>query len=125
MMKKLILAFGVLGVVAMFIPMGGGMPSMFSMLKAFAMGQLVIMLVAFALPAAMGAMAMSKPPLQKWQAGVALAGFGLAAWKLQIWTWLSHIGEAVKSIPTLLFMVAVIGGVIASIMALVKSEETA
>ncbi len=125
MMKKLILAFGVLGVISLFIPLGGGMPSMFSMLKAFAMGQLVIMLVAFALPAAMGAMATSKPPMQKWQAGVALAGFGLAAWKLEVWKLLSHIGDLFKSIPMLLLIVATIGGVVVSIMALVKGEETA
>lgn len=125
MMKKLILAFGVLGVVAMFVPMGGGMPSMFTMLKAFAAGQLVIMLVAFILPIAMGAMAMSKPPMQKWQAGVAFAGFGLAAWKLEIWKLISHIGDVVKSIPMLLFMVAVIGGVVVSLMAIAKGDETA
>lgn len=123
MMKKLILAFGVLGLAAMFIPTNGFM--LFSLFKMLGMGQLVIMLAAFAIPVAMGAMAMSKPPMQKWQAGVALAAFGLGAFKLEVWKVIAHIGELFKVIPMFLIVVAAIGGVVVSIMALVKGEESA
>lgn len=123
MTKKLILAFGVLGIVSMFIPTNGFM--LFSLFKLIGTGQLVIMLAAFGVPVAMAAMAMSKPPMQKWQTGVSLACFGLGAFKLEVWKVLPHIGELFKMIPMLLIVVAAIGGVIVSIMGLVKGEESA
>jgi hypothetical protein len=115
------LVFGILGVLGLFIPQGG--MSLFGMLKAFgATGQAVLMLIAFALPAVMGGLAVAKPPLQKWQAGVALAGFALASYKLEIWKVLPHIGELFKAIPMLLLVVACIGGLVVSILGLAKGD---
>lgn len=122
-LKVLILAFGILGIVAMFIPMQGF--TLFSLFKLIGMGQLVIMLAAFGVPVAMGAMAMSKPPMQKWQAGVALAGFGLGAFKLEVWKVFGELGALFKMVPMLLIVVAAIGGVVVSALALAKGEQGA
>lgn len=123
MTKKLIVAFGALGIISMFIPMSGMM--LFSLFKLIGMGQLIIMLAAFGVPLALGFMAISKPPLQKWQAGVSAACFGLGCFKLEVWKVLPHIGELVKMFPMLLIVVAAIGGLVVSIMGIVKGEETA
>jgi len=119
-LKVLILVFGILGIVSMFIPTQGF--TLFSLFKLMGTGQLVLMLLAFALPAAMGGMAMSKPPMQKWQAGVAAAGFALACVKLEVWKVFGELGALFKVFPMLLIVVAAIGGVIVSILALTKSE---
>jgi hypothetical protein len=123
MMKKLILAFGVLGLVSLFIPQQGMM--LFSLFKMLGMGYLVPIVGGFAAAVAMGAMAMSKPPMQKWQAGVAAGGFALIFVRFKLWEVLKEMGALFKAIPMLLFVVAVIGGLIVSIMALAKGEESA
>ena len=115
-----VLAFGVLGLLSMFIPSHG--MTLFSLFKLVSGGQLVIMLLVFAIPAVMGVL-MVKGPAQKWQAGVALAGFALACVKLEIWKTLPHIGELAKVFPMLLIVVAAIGGLVASIMALAAKSE--
>jgi hypothetical protein len=119
-LKLLILVFGILGIVSMFVPSHGF--TLFSLFKLVGTGQLAIMLIAFALPAAMGGMAMAKPPLQKWQAAVATAGFALASFKLEIWKIFKDFGGLFKMIPMLLIVVACIGGLVVSIMALAKGE---
>jgi len=125
MTKKLILVFGALGVISFFIPTHGVM--MIKGLSGPEKGSLIMMLLAFIVPVAMAGMAMSKPPMQKWQAGVALAGFALACVKLRVWETLPHIGTIIEflGIPFVLMLVAAIGGVIVSIMGLVKGEESA
>jgi hypothetical protein len=114
-----VLACGVLGLIAMFIPSHG--MSLFGLLKMVSKGQLVLMLLAFGLPAAMGAM-MVKGPAQKWQGGVAAAFFALASYKLEIWKAVAHIGQVVKDLPGLLLVVACIGGLVASIISLTAKE---
>jgi hypothetical protein len=114
-----VLAFGVLGLISMFIPTHG--MTLFSLFKLVGSGQLVLMLLSFGLPAAMGAM-MMKGPAQKWQAGVAAAGFALACVKLEIWKTVPHIGELVKIFPMLLIVIAAIGGLVASIISLTAKE---
>lgn len=123
MAKKLMLAFGVLGLLGLFIPQGGF--SWFSVLKMISGTQLIIVLAAFALPTIGGILAVTKPPMQKWQAGLGIAGFGLAAWKFEIWRIFKDFGGLFKHIPTLLIVIAIVGGLIASIMAVVKGEESA
>ena len=114
-----VLAFGVLGLISMFIPTQG--ITLFSLFKLISSGQLVIMLLAFGLPAAMGAL-MVKGPAQKWQGGVAAAGFALACVKLEVWKAIPHIGELTKMFPMLLIVLAAIGGLVASIIALTAKE---
>ncbi len=123
MMKKLILAFGVLGLISLFIPQQGFM--LFSLLKMMGMGYLVPIVGGFGAAVAMGAMAMSKPPMQKWQAGVAAGGFALIFVRFKMWEVLKELGSLFKAIPMLLFVVAVIGGLIVSIIAVAKGDETA
>jgi hypothetical protein len=119
-LKVLILVFGILGIVSMFIPTHGF--TLFSLFKLVGTGQLALMLIAFALPAAMGGMAMSKPPLQKWQSGVALAGFALACVKLEVWKIFKDFGGLFKVLPMLLIVVAAIGGVIVAALSLAKGD---
>lgn len=114
-----VLAFGVLGLISMFIPTHG--MTLFSLFKLAGSGQSIIMLVAFALPAVMGAL-MMKGPAQKWQGGVAAAGFALACWKLEIWKAIPHIGELAKVFPMLLIVIAAIGGLVSAVLTLTAKE---
>lgn len=122
-LKVLILVFGVLGLVSLFLPMAEGAPSMFSMLMAMDKFQLVLMLAAFGVPTAVAAMGMAKPPAQAWHGIAALAGFALGAVKTRIWETAPHIMDLPMSFK--LMIVAVVGGVIVSIMGIVKPEATA
>jgi hypothetical protein len=115
-----ILVCGVLGILSMFIPQSG--MSLFQLFKLMGGAQVGIMIAAFALPTVMGAMAL-KAPMQKWQAGVAAAGFGLASFKLEVWKAIPHIGDLVKFFPMLLIVLAAIAGLVLSIVVLVKGSE--
>ena len=119
MKNKLILAFGVLGVIAMFIPTEG--MTLFSLFKLLGMSYLVPIAGGFAAAAVMGIMSM-KGPMLKWQSGVAVAGFAAASIRLEVWKVFPHIGELFKMIPMLLIVVAAIAGLIVSVLALLKSE---
>ena len=81
----------------------------------------LVMLVAFGLPVVMGLVAMSRPPLQPWQAGVSLACFALAGWKLRLWETLGSFGDVPTG--TKLVLVGATLGVIASAIAIVKPES--
>jgi hypothetical protein len=122
-LKVLILVFGILGLVSMFLPMGGGMPSMFSLFMEFDKFQLILMLAAFGVPTAVAAMGLAKPPAQAWHGIAALAGFALGAVKTRIWESAPHIMDVPMSMK--LMLVAVVGGVIVSIMGVVKPESKA
>ncbi len=114
-----VLAFGVLGLLSMFIPTHG--MTLFSLFKLAGSGQVGIMLAAFAIPAVMGAL-MVKGPVQKWQGGVAAAGFLLACWKLEVWKAIAHVGELAKVFPMLLIVIAAIGGLVFSVLSLTAKE---
>ena len=113
-----VLVFGVLGLLSMFIPTQG--ITLFSLFKLIGSGQLVIMLLAFALPAVMGGMMMKGA--QKWQAGVAAAGFLLGCIKLEVWKALPHIGELTKMFPMLLIVISAVVGLVCAIIALTAKE---
>ena len=113
-----VLAFGVLGLLSMFIPSHGF--TLFSLFKLAGSGQLILMLAAFALPAVMGGMMMKGA--QKWQAGVAAAGFLLGCIKLEVWKALPHIGELAKMFPMLLIVLSAIAGLVCAIVALTAKE---
>jgi len=120
-MKVLILVFGILGVISLFIPMEGF--TLFAALKAGGMGDLIPILGGFVLAAVMGGMGLAKPPMQQWQAGAAAAGFALIFVKGKMW----HVLDMFKlpGIPFKLLAVACIGGLIVSILALAKPESKA
>lgn len=120
-MKVLILVFGILGVISLFIPTEGF--TMFAFLKLAGMGYLVPVLGGFVLAAVMGGMGLAKPPMQQWQAGAAAAGFAMVFVRLKFWQMLKGIGDAPLSGK--LLIVAVLGGLIVSILALAKPESKA
>ncbi len=120
-MKVLILVFGILGAISLFIPMDGF--TMFAFLKMAGMGYLVPVLGGFVLAAVMGAMGLAKPPMQQWQAGAAAAGFALVFIRMKMWQGLGKIMDS--PLPAKLMIVAVFGGLICSILALAKPENKA
>jgi hypothetical protein len=120
-MKVLILVFGILGVISLFIPTEGF--TMFAFLKLAGMGYLVPVLGGFVLAAVMGAMGLAKPPMLQWQAGLAAAGFGMVFVRMKFWQMLKGIGDTPLSGK--LLIVAVLGGLIVSIIALAKPEAKA
>ena len=117
--KALFVLFGAIGLVSLFLPIMEGFPSLFSADK----GQFGIMALAFGVPAVAGAAALAKSPAQAWQAIAALAGFGLAAFKVKVWETLPHIMDMPMSMK--LMVVAAVGGLVAAIVGLVKPEATA
>ena len=117
-LKLGVLAFAALGLISLVME--------FEMLKLMLKhdaANTILVLVGFILPLAMGIMGLTKPPFQMWQAGVALAGFALVAIKFRIWSTIKHIGDAPLSGK--LTMIAIIGGVIVSALALAKPESKA
>jgi len=96
---------------------------MFAFLKLAGMGYLVPVLGGFVLAAVMGGMGLAKPPMQQWQAGAAAAGFGMVFVRLKFWQMIKGIGDAPLSGK--LLIVAVLGGLIVSILALAKPESKA
>lgn len=113
--KVLILAFGVLGLLGLIIPSGG--MSLLGLLMRFNKVQGMLCLIVFAVPIIMGLLALAKPPMLTWQAGLSLAAFGLGVLKFRPWQMLSSINFQGGAIA-----VGVIGGIVASIMALTKRE---
>ncbi|MGN6103938.1 MAG: hypothetical protein ACTHU0_02430 [Kofleriaceae bacterium] len=122
-LKVVVLVFGIVGLISMFLPLGDGMPSMFKLFMEFDKVQLLLMLAAFGIPTAVGAIGLAKPPFKQVHAGLAVAGFGLASFKMEIWKAISHIGAAPLSAK--LMLIAAAGGLIVSILALVKPEPQA
>ncbi|MBA3461303.1 MAG: hypothetical protein H0T46_15175 [Deltaproteobacteria bacterium] len=117
-MKKLILAFGALGLVSMFIPFNGVM--MISALKEAGMLHLVLMIAAFAIPVAVAVAAKSFQPVH---AVAALAGFAIACVKLKVWELLPEIAGLTKVLPLFLMVIAAVAGAIVSIIAVAKPER--
>lgn len=115
-LKLGVLAFGALGVIGLFL-------SHWLLIFEFDKGQALLMMAGFVLPLVMGIMGVTKPPFQKWQAAVALAGFALIFVKMRMWSLLPHIGQVAKEIGALLIVIGCLGGVVVSALALVKSEE--
>ena len=118
-MKVLILIFGVVGLVSLFIPMEGF--TFFSFLKMAGMGYLVPVLGGFALATAAGAAAM-KPPAAAWTAPAALVGFALVFVRMEMW----KVGDILGGpLPAKLLVISTFGGLAVSIVGLIKKEEAA
>lgn len=118
-LKVGILAFAVLGLVLLFVPENGG--TRFAFLQLAGISYLVPVLGGFVAAAAMGAMAIKQRRLLKWQAAVATAGFAAVFVRLKVWERLKHITDA--SLIGKLFVVAVIGGLVISILGIFNSED--
>lgn len=116
--KPLILLFAVLGLVGMFLP-NSPLPSMFSMLMEVSKFDLLLLLAGFALPLGAAAGAFNKPAA--WQALAAVFGFGLVCIKMHIWELAPHVLDVPLGMK--LLVVGAAGGLIASIVGLVKPEN--
>lgn len=117
-----VLAFGVLGLIACFIPSGGA--SFFALREFPGAGATVYgTLAGFAIAAVAGVLGAVKPPFGKPQAAIGLVGFIVAMTMMsdkKPW----KIFEAFKGpLPFKLLAISAIGGLVVSILALVKSEE--
>jgi hypothetical protein len=121
--KKLalpIIAFSVLGLISLFVPMENG--SMFSVFLEFDKFRLVLMLAAFGVPTAMAVMGMRAVKVESWHGIAALAGFAVATVKMELWSLVSNFGK----LPTamLLLTFAILGGVLCSLIAVATEPKT-
>jgi hypothetical protein len=117
-----VLAFGVLGLIACFIPSEGA--SFFKFREIPGMGGMVYGTMAgFAIAAVAGVLGVAKPPFGKPQAGIGLVGFIVAITMMsdkKPW----KIFDAFKGpLPFKLLAISALAGLVVSILALVKSEE--
>lgn len=80
-----VLASGLIGLIACFLPLasGEGMSVSFWDMHNVDMAQTLMVMVGYGAGLAMGAMAMAKPPMQRWQAIVAAVGFGFVLFKFR------------------------------------------
>lgn len=117
--KFAVLAAGLIGLVACFLPFvsfGSKSISIFGM-RELAAGQAYLIIAAFAVPTIIGAMAASKR-LSRGMAGGALAAFALAMVKLRPW------GDTIKgAIGAKLLVVSAIVGLVAALVALASPER--
>lgn len=122
-MKKLafpILAFSILGLIDLFIPSPGG--SMFSVFLEHDVFRLVLMFVAFGLPAVASLIALRKPAkLPEWLGMAALGGFAIATVKSQIWLMIQNLSDLTLAMQ--LLVVAILGGVVSSILAVAQDND--
>jgi hypothetical protein len=114
-----VLVFGVLGLISMFIPTEG--MTLFSLFKLLGTGQLVIMLLAFGIPAVVGLIGL-KNGIGRGPGIAAIVGFGLACWKMEIW----HLGQALEGpLPMKLIALSAILGLVSAILVVAKPEQAA
>lgn len=118
-MKRLaspILVFSVLGIASMFIPGPNG--SLFRLYAQFDTPRLTLLLLAFAGAGFAAGLAIRQ--VRSWHGYVALGGFALAFVKARVWTVLHQFGDA--GLPLKLHAIAIVGGVIFTLLATVVGE---
>jgi hypothetical protein len=118
-----VLACGVLGVIAVFLPFvsfGGASMSLWKM-RQLDSGQVYIILGSFLAAAVMGGLAAAKPPMLRWQSIVALIGFALVIVKIRDGLPFDFL-KAPGGIGMKLIGVSAIAGLITSIVTIVKAE---
>lgn len=121
--KYLIVLFGLCGLVTMVIPVHGHLPIASAVKDPAGLAQF---LVWFLLPAVMGVLGILKPPQQAWQGAVALGGFGFGFVKLELWKVIPHIPDgALRNMSQVLWLVGIVGGIVASLIAVAKPEPRA
>lgn len=123
-MKKLalpIIAFSVLGLASLFIPMNGR--SMFNVFLEFDKFRLILMVAAFGAPIAAAVMAMRATRPESWHGYLALGGYAVAFVKTELWSLISNITK----LPTamLLMTLAILGGVLCTLVAVATEDRPA
>jgi hypothetical protein len=81
----------------------------------------VVMVAAYAVPIVMALIALVRPPFQAWQAGVSLACFALATWKLRVWELIKDLGSAPSGFQ--LMAIGAVVGVVLTVIAVMKPEQ--
>jgi hypothetical protein len=109
---------GVVGLVALIAPLSGR--SLLAELVAANGLSAIVHAAIFALPAAMGALALARPPIQPWQAGVALAACVLGVVRLRAWDLALHLPS--HGPRGVLLLAALVVGTVAAVVALVRPE---
>lgn len=122
-MKKLafpIIAFSVLGLISLFVPITNG--SMFKVFLEFDKFRLLLMVAAFAVPAAAAVMALRATRPESWHGIAALAGFAVATVKAELWSLVSNITNL--PLAMLLLTVAILGGVLCSLIGVASEPKS-
>jgi len=117
-LKVAILLCGLLGLAELVIPFRGA--SMLRFWFAVEPAQSIVITAAFVLPIFMAAVALARPPIQGWQAGVSLASFLMAAVKFRVWDLLGNLSLA--GLHGCLLIGAIVVGAILSLVALIRPE---
>ena len=117
--KYAVLAFAVLGVVALFIPGADGRSMLGHAIEDNKVAT-IFLVAGFGVPLLMGGLGLLKPPFRAWQSVAALAGFAMLAVKFQLWLVLPQFTDGVLAAQ--LFIIAAIGGIAVSIFGAAKPE---
>jgi len=80
----------------------------------------VVDVIAFVLPAVMGAIALARPPMRAWQSGIALAGCVLGVVRFQLWDLALNVGRG--GMAGALVLVALVIGTVAAAVTLMRPE---
>lgn len=120
-LKITILVCSIVGLADLCIPHGISGSMLGSLFHIDAM-QAVLYTAIFALPAIMAAASLAKPPMQGWQAGVALAGFVMGVVKFRVWNLALHLLD--QPAHRLALFAAIVVGSVAAIVLMVKPETT-
>ena len=121
-MKKLalpIIAFSVLGLVSLFIPMSGH--SMFKVWLEFDRFRLVLIAAAFVVPIVASVLALRATRPESTHGIAALAGFAVATVKLELWSLISNITKLPGAM--LVLTLAILGGVLCSLIAVATEPK--
>lgn len=121
-MKKLalpIIAFSVLGIASLFIPMNGR--SMFDVFLEFDKFRLVLMAAGFGAPIVAAVMAMRATRPESWHGYMALAGYAVVFVKSELWSLISNITKLPGAM--LLLTLATLGGILCSLIGVATEER--
>src|SRR5581483_10717939 len=120
-LKITILVCSIVGLADLCIPHGIS-GSMLGSLFHLDVMQGVLYTAIFALPALMAAASLKKPPIQGWQAGVALAGFVMGVVKFRVWNLALHVFDAPAH--RIVLLGAIVVGAAAAVGLMVRPETT-
>jgi hypothetical protein len=121
---KLAIAILVLGgaaLVSLLLPYADGAPSWLRYAWDTRPLNAILLVAGVAFPIAIGAWSALRPPLVRWQAIAATAGFGMLFLKIQLWRGLPRIVDAAISIQ--LMTAAVFVGLAVSLAAIIASPD--
>jgi len=122
-MKLGILAFGVLGLVAAFLPIGDRGTLFSAANDQDGKAELIILIAGFAVPIVVALLAWTRPPMAVWQPAAALGAFALVAVKFHIWSYLPDVVSLPLALK--LFYGAQVGGVVSSAVEIARPPAEA